>query len=75
MVFELVLRFLGMIVLGVAGWQLGEYLAVGAPPEYYLRYVVVLMLAGVALGGLITPWLTIRPIQYIQRKIRQLPAQ
>jgi uncharacterized protein YacL len=75
MVLELVVRFLGMIAFGAVGWQLGEYLAGNAEPEYYLRYVVVLMLAGVALGGLITPWLTVRPIQVIRQRIRQLPAQ
>jgi uncharacterized protein YacL len=75
MILELVLRLLGMILLGVAGWELGEYLAGSAPPDYYLRYVVVLMLAGVALGGLLAPYLTIRPVLYIRRRIRQLPAQ
>jgi uncharacterized protein YacL len=75
MLLELILRFIGMIVFGVVGWQVGEYFAGSAPPEYYLRYVVVLMLAGVALGGIITPWITIRPIMYIRQKIRQLPAQ
>jgi uncharacterized protein YacL len=75
MMLELVTRLIGMILLGIAGWQLGEYLAGSAPPEYYLRYVVVLMLAGVALGGLLAPYLTVRPIQFIRRRIRQLPAQ
>jgi uncharacterized protein YacL len=75
MVIELIARFLGMIILGTAGWKFGEYLAGTAEPQYYLRYVVVLMLAGVALGGLATPWVTIKPIQYIRRRIRQLPAQ
>ncbi|MGQ9598167.1 MAG: PIN/TRAM domain-containing protein [Anaerolineae bacterium] len=75
MLAELVFRFFGMIALGAAGWQLGKYLAGNAEPEYYLRYVVVLMLAGVALGGIITPWITIKPIQLIRHKIRQLPAQ
>ena len=75
MILELVLRLLGMILLGAAGWEFGEYLAGSAPPDYYLRYVVVLMLAGVALGGLLTPYLTIRPILWIRRKIRQLPGQ
>jgi len=74
-ILELVLRLLGMILLGAAGWQFGEYLAGSAPTGYYLRYVVVLMLAGVALGGLLTPYLTIRPILWIRRKIRQLPGQ
>lgn len=75
MILELVLRLMGMILLGAAGWQLGEYLAGTASPEYYLRYVVVLMLAGVALGGLLAPYVTVRPIQFIRREIRQLPAQ
>jgi uncharacterized protein YacL len=75
MVIELVARFLGMLLLGIAGWRLGEYLAGSAEPEYYLRYVVVLMLAGVAMGGLITPYVTVRPIKFISRRIRQLPAQ
>ena len=75
MLLELILRLLGMLLLGIAGWKLGEYLAGNSPAEYYLRYVVVLMLAGVALGGLITPWITIKPIQFLRRKIRQLPTQ
>jgi uncharacterized protein YacL len=64
-----------MILLGVAGWQLGEYLAGSASSENYIRYVVVLMLAGAALGGLITPYLTIHPLRFVRRRIRQLPAQ
>jgi uncharacterized protein YacL len=75
MVLELIVRFLGMIVLGVVGWKVGEYLAGNAKPEFYLRYVVVLMLAGVALGGLASPWVTIRPMRFIRRKIRLLPTQ
>ncbi len=75
MIIELVLRIVGMILLGVAGWQLGESLAGTTPPQQNLRYVVVLMLAGVAFGGLLTPYLTIRPFRFIRRKIRQLPAQ
>ncbi len=75
MILELILRFLGMIILGAVGWRVGEYLAGSSEPQHYLRFVVVLMLAGVALGGLVTPWVTIRPIRFIRRRIRQLPAQ
>jgi uncharacterized protein YacL len=75
MVLELIVRLLGMIVLGVAGWRFGEYLAGNAPREYYLRYVLVLMLAGVAMGGLIAPWVTTKPIRFLRRRIRQLPVQ
>jgi uncharacterized protein YacL len=75
MILEIVIRLLGMIGLGIVGWQTGEYLAGNAPEEHYLRYVVVLMLAGVALGGIVTPWLTIKPMRFIRQRIRQLPAQ
>jgi uncharacterized protein YacL len=75
MILELIVRLLGMIVLGIAGWKLGEYLASGNEPQNYIRYVVVLMLAGVAMGGLVTPWVTIKPVLYLRKRIRQLPTQ
>jgi uncharacterized protein YacL len=75
MILELVLRLLGMIVLGVVGWQLGEYLATEAPPEYHLRYVAVATLVGVVIGGLFTPLITVKPIQFLRNRIRVLPAQ
>jgi uncharacterized protein YacL len=75
MIAELIARLLGMILLGIAGWKIGEYLAGTTSPEYYLRFVVVLMLAGIALGGLLAPYVTVRPFRFIRRRIRQLPAQ
>ena len=75
MIVDIIIRIFGMILLGVAGWQLGEYLAGTAPPENYLRYVIVLALAGLAFGGLVAPYLTVKPFLFIRRKIRQLPAQ
>ncbi|HSJ55181.1 MAG TPA: PIN domain-containing protein [Anaerolineae bacterium] len=75
MVVELIVRFIGMILLGAAGWRLGEYLSGDAAPGESIRYVVVLMLAGVALGGLLTPYMVIKPAQFVSRRIKQLPAQ
>ena len=75
MIVDVIARLLGMILLGAAGWQLGEYLAGDAASSAHLRYVVVLMLAGVALGGLVTPYITTKPIRLMRRRIRQLPAQ
>jgi len=75
MIIELIARLLGMILLGVAGWKMGESLAGANPPPQNLRYVIVLMLAGIALGGIIAPYVTIRPMRWIRRRIRQLPAQ
>jgi uncharacterized protein YacL len=75
MVIELVVRLLGVIVLGAAGWRLGEYVASSGPAESYIRYVVVFTLAGATLGALIAPWVVIKPIQYLRRKIQELPAK
>jgi len=75
MIVDIIVRVVGMILLGVAGWQLGELLAGTAPAEDYMRYVLVLALSGVAFGGLLAPYLTVKPFFFIRRKIRQLPAQ
>jgi uncharacterized protein YacL len=72
--FELILRIIGMVVLGVVGWQVGEYLG-GENATQALRYILALSLAGAAFGLLLAPWFTVRPFLYLRRKIRQLPAQ
>ncbi len=69
---EFLLRLLGMVVFAVLGWKIGEALGAGVD---MIRYVVVLALAGAALGLLVTPWLTIRPYVWARRTIRQVPAQ
>lgn len=75
MILELLVRLFGMILLGAAGWRLGEYLA-GVAPESLLRYsVVVLTLAGAAIGVLVAPWVTVKPIRYARLKIQELPAK
>jgi uncharacterized protein YacL len=71
----LVLRLLGMIVLGIVGWQVGDILSQSATSDQRLWYDVGGILIGVVLGALVTPWLTVKPAQYFRRKIRLLPAQ
>jgi uncharacterized protein YacL len=73
MIVELIVRFMGMLLLGVVGWRFGQFLSGQAGPGDSIRYVIVLMLAGVALGGLLTPYLIIRPVKYVTLRIRQLP--
>ncbi len=75
MILELVVRILGMILLGVAGWRLGDFLANNVLPEPQLWYVIVPTLVGAAVGALIAPWVTIKPILYLRRKIQELPAR
>lgn len=69
---EFLLRVMGMIVFAVIGWQMGSALGGG---DAQIRYIIVLALAGAALGLLITPWLTIRPYVWARKMIRQVPAQ
>jgi uncharacterized protein YacL len=72
MSIEFLLRIFGMLVFAVIGWQIGSALSSG---DAQIRYILVLALAGAALGLLITPWLTIRPYTWVRKIIRQVPAQ
>ncbi|MGE5262476.1 MAG: PIN/TRAM domain-containing protein [Acidobacteriota bacterium] len=69
---EFLLRLVGMFVFAFFGLKIGE--ALGTGPDT-IRYIVVLALAGAALGLLVTPWITIRPYLWARRTIRQIPAQ
>lgn len=74
----LALRLVGMAAAGVAGWQVGLVLAgftAGTPAEAEaLRYVLVLTLAGAALGLLITPYATVVPLTRLWRTARSVAA-
>ena len=70
---EFVLRLIGMVVFAIIGWRIGE--ALSAQPDRDIRFILVLLLAGAALGLLITPWLTIRPYRWFRRQVRRVPAQ
>jgi uncharacterized protein YacL len=72
MSIEFLLRLIGMIVFAVVGWRIGD--ALGGTSDA-IRYIVVLALAGAALGLIATPWITIRPYVWARRTIRQVPAQ
>lgn len=70
---EFLLRIVGMFVFAALGWRIGDTLA-GSSGDA-IRYIIVLALAGAALGLIITPWLTIRPYAWARQTIRQVPAQ
>jgi len=68
------LRLIGMVVLAVIGWRIGEFLGTRTGDPAY-RYILVLSLAGAALGLLLTPYFTSRPFLAVRRQIRKMPAQ
>ena len=61
-------------MLAVLGWQLGISLA-GDDFETQGRYVIVLSLAGAALGLVLAPFITTRPYRRVRAHMRQVPAQ
>jgi uncharacterized protein YacL len=73
MSIEFILRLIGMVVFAAIGWRIGE--ALSTQPDRDIRFILVLLLAGAALGLLITPWLTIRPYRWFRRQVRRVPAQ
>ncbi|HLC30961.1 MAG TPA: PIN domain-containing protein [Dehalococcoidia bacterium] len=67
-------RFSGMVVLTVVGYQLGEYLAGPQREPLTNRTILALALTGMALGLLVTPYVTVRPFRWVRQQIKQLPA-
>jgi len=70
---EFISRIIGMLLSGVVGGFLGAYITPEGDSPWY--YAAIFLLVG-ALGGLVlTPYLTIRPLLAIRKRIRQTPAQ
>jgi uncharacterized protein YacL len=74
-------RIVGLIVLGVVGWQVGDALS-----QEFISYVPIiqqsplvvnggLAVIGALLGFLVTPWLTVRPMLWANREIKGVPIQ
>lgn len=74
-------RIIGLMILGVVGWQLGDALS-----QDLLSYIPMVQLPpfavhgglaviGALIGFVVTPWLTVRPLTWINREIRGLPIQ
>jgi uncharacterized protein YacL len=65
-----------MMVVGAGGLFLGQslVLAGGVAPKDGLATILVTILAGALVGFVITPYLTTRPFNALQRQIKQAPA-
>lgn len=78
-----VFRLGGMVVFGFLGWTLSaslwgrsltEALGVQDPAFEQVPWVASMVLAGMALGLIVTPYITLRPFRWVRRQIEQLPA-
>ncbi len=74
MSLDFVSRLIGMAVFGSTGWQIASELGSKQLPPEYAPWTYSLVLAGLALGLLITPYITIRPMGWIGQQFKQLPA-
>lgn len=74
MSIEFIFRFIGMIILAILGWFIGNALSTDPDSPENIRFVLSLILAGAALGLLITPWVTLRPYGWFRNQLRHLPA-
>jgi uncharacterized protein YacL len=75
MSIEMIFRLMGMILLAIVGWQLGDILPREIPQLGFSQLRFVLALFGGIIGLLVTPYVTIRPLVWVQREIRRLPIQ
>jgi uncharacterized protein YacL len=71
---EFIFRIIGMIVFGVWGVWFGIYLSElsGESPEFQ---ATIFGLVGVLIGLILTPYITIRPLNAIRKKLTQISAK
>lgn len=71
---EFFARLVGAIALAFAAAALGEATAnyFGSDNE---AYIVVFVLLGILAGLVLTPFLTIRPLQHIRRRLTEMPPE
>ena len=70
---EFVFRLAGMVVFATIGAQ-SRFLFNPQTPGESARLIIILTLAGAALGLLIAPYLTIYPFKWLQKKLKDIPA-
>ena len=70
-----ILRALSAVGLGVIGWRLGLYISeLSSDKEAFLPWGLVLTLAGVIIGGVLIPYLTLKPWRISVEFIDSLPG-
>jgi uncharacterized protein YacL len=75
MTADIIVRILGFIVFGIIGWLVGTILAGTSDlTAASLRYILPLAAVGGAIGALVAPWLTTRPVAGLRNAIGELTA-
>jgi uncharacterized protein YacL len=71
---EFISRILGMILAAIGGAFFGVYIAAQLGGSPY-QYAAIFMLVGALIGLVLTPYVTVRPISELRKRVRQAPAQ
>ena len=71
MSLEFVIRLVGMVVVAVLAFQVA--LSLGGTWKD-VRVISALTLAGAALGLMLAPWLTIRPVRWVSNRINNMSS-
>ncbi|MCX6022820.1 MAG: PIN domain nuclease, partial [Chloroflexi bacterium] len=74
MSLEFFVRLVGMAAGGWLGWYISDVLSGSDLPRQLLPWLLSLVLAGAALGLLLTPYVVLPPFRYVRMQIRQIPA-
>jgi len=71
---DLIIRVFGIVAFGVGGWQasilLGRYTAL----DGYMPWGLITTLMGMAVGGIIAPYITVRPVSRLFRSLSYIPS-
>jgi uncharacterized protein YacL len=79
MKLEIAIRFLGGVAAAMMGWQLG--LILGDPlslgtlsADFSIIYLFIIALASFGIGFVMTPYIIIRPFNWVRARATQMPA-
>jgi uncharacterized protein YacL len=75
MSFEFILRLIGMIVFGILGGYCGSWLATDFVLGQVELYTATFSMLGGALGLMLTPFLTTRPVRALKALLARLSAE
>ncbi len=75
MIIEIILRIIGALVLGYVCWQVGILADQSLTSLDLSRYLIGFGIAGGIVGFLVTPYLVLRPAEWLRQKTHQMSLQ